>query len=53
MPPDKTEKALFEHIDALLAEEFGAFGKKHAAYMSVHPNMTDHVLKALERHAKI
>jgi len=53
MPPDKTEKALFEHIDALLAEEFGAFGKKHAAYMSVHPNMTDHVLKTLERHAKI
>jgi len=53
MPPDKTEKALFEHIDALLAEEFGAFEKKHAAYMSVHPNMTDHVLKALECHAKI
>jgi len=52
MPSDKTDKGLFGLIDKLLLEGSEAFDKKYNSYMAEHPNLTGHILEALDRHAK-
>ena len=53
MPYEKTQKALFKSIDAVLTEPPSVFQAKHAEFMADHPNLTDHILASLGRHAKV
>lgn len=53
MPSEKTAKSLFGLIDELLRTKTSIFRDRHMAYMAEHPNMTGHILNALQRHAKV
>lgn len=52
VPEEKTDSALFKLIDKILDEGTQAFEEKHTAYMAEHPNLTGHIINALDRHAK-
>lgn len=52
MPASKTDGELFLAVGKALESGRSEFSKRREAYMATHPNLTNYILEALERHAK-